>query len=215
MPAEVTYANGFAELSGPVVTALRSVGFFEAHVFLPLMTILALFLHVLLLRRIRENGALDSPFMRRFPNLLKFGYFTLWFVVTNSTAVAFKTMILEETDYDTLVWFFPLVSPLHFYITSVAASMLWLVWRNKTQLLDQALCLYAQFGLLGGYYAGYHRIMNESFVWTDVTSGVSGVLFFLWFALLNVDVATRYFTLPYQEAAIDAGGDRRRPPRLF
>ena len=215
MPAEVTYANGFAELFGPLVMALRGVGFFEAHVFLPLMTTLALVLHVLLLRRIKENGVLDSPLMRRFPNLLKFGYFTLWFVVTNSTAVAFKTMIFEETDYDTLVWFFPLVSPLHFYITSVAASMLWLVWRNKTQLLDQLLSMYAQFGLLGGYYAGYHRIMNEPWVWTDVTSGVSGLFFFLWFALLNVDVATRYFKLPYQQSVPEMNGDRRRPRRVF
>lgn len=196
---DVTFANGFAELLGPLLVAIRATGFFEAYVFMPSMTLLSIVLFVMLRRRAQANGTFGDSTRGRFPKLFQFGYFTLCFMVTNSTAVAFKTMIVEETDYETAVWFLPYVSPLHFYISSVAAAMLWVVWRNRTAVLDRVLCLHGQFGLFAGYYVAYWRLANEPFELTDVTTGFSGVFLGAWFALLNWDIAIRYFKAPYEQ----------------
>lgn len=199
---DLTYANGFAELLAPVLAPIRATGFFEAYVFIPAMTALSIAVFVSLRRRAWANGTFVDSARSRFPKLFQLVYFTLCFMVTNSTAVAFKTMIVEETDYETRVWFLPWVSPLHFYIASVATAMIWLIWRNRSTLPDCLLCLYAQFGLLAGYYVAYRRLVYEPFEWHDVTTGMSGVFLTLWFGLLNWDIAIRYFRTPYERDAV-------------
>lgn len=199
---DLTYANEFAEFIAPLLVLIRSTGFFEAYVFMPTMTALSIAFFIVLRRRAWANGTFSDSMRARFPRLFQFGYFTLCFMVTNSTAVAFKTMIVEETDYETFVWFLPWVSPLHFYITSVVAAMIWVIWRNRSAVLDRLLCLYAQFGLFAGYYVAYYRLTNEPFEWHDVTTGMSGIFFLMWFGLLNWDVAIRYFKTPYEVPAV-------------
>lgn len=187
----ITYTSPFAEFLAPLLVAIRSIGFFEAHVFIPSMTVLGVLIFVALRRQAIQSGTFLFGVRSRLQPLFLFGYFTLCFLVTNSTAVAFKTMIVEETDYEAEVWYLFWVSPLHFYISSVAGAMIWLVWRNRNETLDQLLALYVQVGLLAGYYTAYFRISNEPFEWTDVTTGMSGLFFALWFGLLNWDLAIR------------------------
>ena len=103
-------------------------------------------------------------------------------------------MIFEETDYDRFFWYLPLVSPLHFYITSIAAAMLWLVTRNKAMLLDKILCVYIQLGLIGGYCVSTYRFAYEPFDLIDPTSGVSSLFLYAWFGILNLDIVNRYLT---------------------
>lgn len=201
MNESLTYTNGFSEMLAPLLVLIRSTGFFEAYVFMPVMTIASLFLFLRLRRALDKNGTYDEYTRGRYPRVWQFAYFTLCFIATNSTAVAFKTMILEETDYETIVWFLPWVSPLHFFITSVAVAMLWVVWRNRSTWLDKAACVYTQIGMFGGYYIAVDRLLNEPFDLTDPTSGVSGIFFFLWFGVLNWDIAIRYFKAPYRSAA--------------
>lgn len=197
-----TYANELAESLAPLLIILRATGFFEAYVFMPLMTIVAALLFIMLRLIVLNNGTFAEPVRARFSKIWLFSYFSLCFIVTNSTAVAFKTMIVEETDYETLVWYLPWVSPLHFYITSVAAAMLWLIGRNKSTVWDKIACVYVQFGFFGGYYIAISRLINESFDLLDPTSGVSGIFFILWFVILNWDIAIRYFKTPYQRQAL-------------
>ena len=190
---KITFANELGEVLGPLLEIVRSTGFFEAYVFLPLMTVTAMFLFIWFNRVLKRNGRFDVGIRSRLKILFQAAYFSMWFIATNSTAVAFKTLIVEEMDYETPVWFLHLVGPLHFYITSVALIFLWVVWRNRTKLIDRIACLYVQVGLLAGYYAAFYRLTNEALEFTDPTTGISGILFFIWFGFLNWDIVMRFF----------------------
>ncbi len=194
----LTYTNAFSEMLAPLLEFIRVTGFFEAFIFMPLMTIAAVILFIQLRLIIQKNNTFNDTTRARFPKLWQFSYFTLCFIVTNSTAVAFKTMIFEETDYDSFVWYLPWVSPLHFYISSIAGGMLWLIWRNRSSWLDKTICIYVQLGFFGGYWVAAYRLFNEPFELTDPTSGFSGVFLAFWFGLLNWDLAIRYFKAPYE-----------------
>ena len=190
-----TYANEFGELIGPILKLVRSTGFFEAPVFLTSMTIVSIILFVKIVKQLNENGTIGCIIPEKHKRLWLSFYYTMSFLCTNSLAVAFKTLIVEEMDYETHVWFMSLVSPLHFYITSVASAYLWLMWRNRKQALERFLCLYIQIGFLGGYYAGIYRLLHEPFELTDVTTGMSGLFFLIWFGFLNADIYKRV-TIP-------------------
>lgn len=191
---DITYANGLGELLAPLLKLVRATGFFEAYVFMPLMTVLSIFVFIRLRKVLIINGTFESKFRGRFKWTLLSAYYSLCFVLTNVTAVAFKTLIVEEMDYETPVWYLHLVGPLHFYITSVVLAFLWLLRRNRNELLDRALCIYVQIGMLGGHYVGVYRLMNEPFEFNDVTTGMSGVFFLLWFGILNLDIGVRFFS---------------------
>lgn len=192
MPANThTFANGMGEALAPLLIAIRSTGFFEAYVFIPLMTGLSIFLFLRIKQHTSVNGSFDGA-GRLQKWLWLTGLYTMCFLATNSTAVAFKTLIIEETDYPETPWFMALVSPLHFYITSAALAYMWLVLRNRAKMLDGALSLYVQLALCGGYYIALDRLIYEPFDLLDVTSGFSGVFFILWFGLINWDVMRRF-----------------------
>ena len=190
----ITFANELGEAIGPLLNVVRRTGFFEAPVYLVVMTSLAVAIFVRLARALQDNGTFSVRFRARFKVALLIAYFGQCFLVTNAAAVAFKTLIVEELDYETLPWFAPYVGPLHFYIASVAAVNLWLIRRNRSTLLDQALCGYIQVGLCGGYAVALYRLVFEPFDPTDVTTAVSGVVLMLWFGLLNADVLQRFFS---------------------
>jgi len=200
MTTDITFTNGLAEFLGPLLLLIRATGFFEATVFIPSMSALAVVVFMLVRRAAIRNGTFATGLPKRFVHLWQFGYFTLCFIVTNSTAVAFKTMMWEETDYETFVWFLPWVSPLHFYISAVAGSMLWVIVRRCDGWLDKSLVVFVQIGLLGGYYVGIRRLIDEPFELTNPTTGFSGVFFILWFLLLNIDLALRMQTWHRVEA---------------
>ena len=190
---DITFANKMGEYLAPFLKVVRATGFFEAYVFLPAMTLLSILIFIWLVKITKTNGTFDVSIRSRLKPLFLIGYYTLCFLATNSTAVAFKTLIVQEMDYETPVWFMYLVSPLHFYMTSVAAVYLWLILRNQTQILDRILCLFIQIALVGGYYTAFYRLANEPIEFTDITTGLSGVFFFIWFGFLNFDLILRFF----------------------
>lgn len=203
----VTFANYLGEMLAPFLIAVRSTGFFEAHIFMPAMTILSIVIFISLLRDLKTNGTFDSALRKRLRYLYQFAYYTLCFIVTNSTAVAFKTLIIQELDYTEMHWYIPYVGPLHFYITSIAAAFIYVIRRNRDSIVHRILCIYVQIGVIGGYLIAIHRILNEPFDLLDVTTGVSGIFFFIWFGILNLDLAQRLFP-KFEKLRINIGGAR-------
>ena len=188
----VTYANPMAEFLGPLLLLIRATGFFEAYIFMPSMTLLAAYLYVELRHQATSNGASKIwPWHRRQP-AFKLLCFSQCFLLTNAAAVALKTMIVEEMDYETYVWFIPYVSPLHIYIVSVVTAHLYLIWSNTKSAIVKPLCAYIQVGLLGGYSIGLHRLLHEPFELTDPTTGMSAYFLFAWFGLINLDIFARF-----------------------
>lgn len=192
--SEATFANPMGEALGPVLIAIRSTGVFEAHIYLPAMTVLAAFLTWMIIGRIQTNGFFDYSARAKTRPAWCLAIFSLCFLVTNSTVAATKTMIIEETDYVLVPDFIAWVRPLHFYITSVALIHLILIWRNQHEALDLFLSAYVQIGLLGGYSVAIYRIINEPIELTDVTTGIGGTVLILWFLILNWDLTIRWFS---------------------
>lgn len=191
---DITYANELGELLAPFLKILRATGFFEAYVFIPVMTLISVFIFVKLLKIMKYNGTFKNELRSHYKVTVLSSYYSLCFIFANVIAVAFKTLIIEEMDYETPVWYLHLVGPLHFYITSVTGAYLWLIARNRKSLFDHFLIIYIQLGMLGGYYTAIYRIMYEPFDLLDVTSGVSGVFILLWFGILNTDIVIRFLS---------------------
>ena len=189
-----TFANTLGEMLAPFLVVIRATGFFEAHVFIPLMCFLSVVLFIGLKNRAMTNGVLEVGMRKKGFYVFLFGYYSLCFLLTNASAVAFKTLIVEEMDYDQMYWFVPYVGPLHFYIVSVVLAHLHLVKSNRSSLFNRVLIVYAQIGYLGGYAVGVHRLLTEPFELTDVTTGMSGIFFFIWFGVLNFDLVLHYFS---------------------
>ena len=178
---KVTFANFLGELLAPILIAIRSTGFFEAYVFIPTMTLLSIFIFIKLL-----------PAMKKRTTIFLTAYFCLCFIMTNAAAVALKTLIVEEMDYESEVWFLHLVSPLHLFIVSVSGVFLWLIRRNSNTILDRILCVYIQLGLLGGYYTAFFRLLHEPFDLSDITSGFGMLILISLFTVLNIDLLIRF-----------------------
>ena len=178
---KVTFANYIGEVLAPILILIRSTGFFEAYVFIPVMTLLSIFIFIRLLRVTNAR----TPIVRA-------AYYSLCFIMTNAAAVALKTLIVEEMDYESKVWYLHLVAPLHVFIVSVAGAFLWLIWRNSKTIFDRILCIYIQLGMIGGYCTAIFGMINEPFVLTDVTTGVGGVAIIMLLAVLNTDLLVRF-----------------------
>ena len=189
MAPPVTFANGLGEALAPFLLLLRALGFFEWYVYMPVMTALAVGLFRGLARTLNRDGAFAARPGRR---LWLAAYFGLCFLATNGLAVGLKTLIVEELDYPTRVWFEAYVGPLHFYIVAVALAYLALVARNRAAALDRGLGLFVQFGLLAGYSVGVFRILNEPISATNPTAGLSGFVLCAWFAFYNYDLYRRF-----------------------
>lgn len=191
---DLTFSNKMGDFLAPILSVIRETGFFEAAIFMSSMTLLSLILFIVMQRKLKRGLFFTDPIRRKFSLLWLASIFSLCFLVTNSTAVAFKTLIVEETDYPVVPDYIAWVSPLHFLISSLALAHLWLFWRNRQTAFDLFLIAYVQIGLLGGYYIGLHRLTHEPIVLTDVTSGLSGIFFFIWFGALNWDLWLRLFS---------------------
>ncbi|MEJ2911600.1 hypothetical protein [Pseudoalteromonas sp. C12FD-1] len=192
MTAEtITYTNALGEVIAPFLLAVRSTGFFEVYVYLPLMTILAIFIFRRTYHLMMANGTFDSPLRQRYRYVILSLYFMICFFFTGVIAVAFKTMILEETDYTEAHWFITYVSYLHFYIASVSLAYIYLMRTNRSSLFSRVLSVYIQVGFLGAYLIGIDRIVNEPWVLLDPTSGLSGFYMFAIFGVLHFDVLVR------------------------
>ena len=189
MAPPVTFANGLGEALAPFLLFLRALGFFEWYVYMPAMTALAIWLFRGLVRTLNRDGTFAARPWRR---LWLAAYFGLCFLATNGLAVGLKTLIVEELDYPTPVWFEAYVGPLHFYIVAVALAYLALVARNRAAALDRGLGLFVQFGLLAGYSVGVFRILNEPISAANPTAGLSGFVLCAWFAFYNYDLYRRF-----------------------
>ena len=171
MTPSATFTNRLGEVLAPFLLWMRDIGFFEWYVYIPVMTALAVGLFLILVRTTERNGTFtDRP--RRA--LWLAAYFGLCFLATNGLAVGLKTLIVEELDYPTRVWFEAYLGPLHFYIVAVALSYLALIARNTTAALDWGLGLFVQIGLLAGYSVGVFRLLNEPMTLAAPTMGLSG-----------------------------------------
>jgi hypothetical protein len=197
VPLGLTFANPMGEWLAPFLLAVRATGFFEWYVYMPLMTLLSVPLYRWLSRRLAAARDLEIVPARRGP--WRVAYYAPCFLLTNVLAVAVKTMIVEEMDYPEPPWFTPLVSPLHFYIASVAGAYLWLLVRARRAPLDWALGIYVQIGLIGGYAVAVWRLRNEPFSLADPTTAVSGIVMGLAFLAYNWDLARR-IALPIRSA---------------
>ena len=189
MSEPVTFANGLGAALAPFLFWLRGLGFFEAHVFIPVMTAASIGIFWRLYGTFDRNRTFRASRLSRAVWLAV--CYALCFLACNALAVAFKTLIVEELDYTGRVWFEAYVGPLHFFITAAAIAYLVLIARNRRTPLDYALGAFVQAGLLGGYAAGAHRLLNEPITLADPTTGISGLVFFAWFGLYNCDLYRR------------------------
>ena len=203
-----TFANPLGEWLAPVLLTLRAKGLFEAHVYLPAMTLLAVPIYAALLHRLRASGGLNR---RRHRRLWLVAYFAVCFLLTNSLAVAVKTLIIEEIDYQEPVWLTRLVSPLHFYIFTVTAAYLWLIARARDTRVDRVLAVYVQAGLVGGYSVALYRIVFERFSLSDPTTALGGLLLGAAFVAYNYDLRRRVRMFGRAGAADLLGPQSHRP----
>lgn len=195
-----TYANPLGEALSPLLSTIRRTGFFEAPVYMTLMTLGATLMFMLIYQRVHKNGTFSSSFRTRTRSLWLAVYFSLCFFATSAVAVGWKTLIIEETDYAVIPSYIAWVGPLHFYISSVALAHLVVVWRHKRQSLDRALSAYVQVGLFGGYLIAGHRIAFEPWDFLDPTSGVSGLFMLVGFSLYHFDLLWRQSEASLHEA---------------
>ena len=187
----VTFTNRVGGILGPLIVWLRDVGFFEWYVYIPLMTILSIGVFRYLLVRLEGNGTFaDCSKRQRF--LWCGAYYGLCFLVTNATAVGLKTLIVEELDYATRVWFEAYIGPLHFYIALVALVYLALLVRNQRLWSDFVCAVFVQLGLLAGYLVGIYRMFNEPVSFDEPTAGLSGIVLCAYFAIYNFDLYSRF-----------------------
>ena len=191
----VTFTNRLGVILGPIIVWLRDVGFFEWYVYIPFMTILSIGIFRYLLVWLADNGTF-SGFSRTQRSLWSGAYYGLCFLITNSTAVGLKTLIVEELDYSTRVWFEAYVGPLHFYIALVALVYLALLIRNQRLWPDYFGAIFVQLGLLAGYLVGIYRVVNEPMSFGEPTAGLSGIVLCIYFAVYNFDLYSRFLKTP-------------------
>lgn len=171
----VTFANGLGQLLAPLLLAIRATGFFEWWIYVPTMTLVALVAYAGFLRRAARHGVPRPPHAaaRLASHLL---HLSACVVGSNAIAVAFKTLIVEEMDYPQPVWFEGLVSPLHFYIASVAICYMTVITGPGNARHARLQCVYAELGLFAFCTVGIHRLHTQSFSLWDPTMAVGGAL---------------------------------------
>ncbi len=173
--SEVTFANSMGQWLAPLLLAIRSTSFFEWWVFVPAMTLLAIPVYRGFHRRLVRHGGVLGPgrFLRPATSALHAG---VCVVGTNAVAVAFKTLIVQEMDYPQPVWFAGLVSPLHFYIASVAATYMWMVTGPSVSRGRRAQGLYTELGLFAFCTVAIHRLHTEPFSIWEPTMALGGLI---------------------------------------
>jgi len=200
---EYTYTWQFARHFEPLLGWLRESGFFEAHVYITVMTIPAVALFVWVIRRRRRNKLIGSGArVSRF--LWNSLYFYVCWVAMTSLAVAFKTMIVEELDYQERQWFEPYLPGIHFYITSAGIAYIALTVRSSFRFPDLLLASYVQIALVLGYIVAGYRALNE-----DLAGAAGGIILFLAFTSCNYDLIRSARRKVKGQSAKASAGDGR------
>lgn len=182
---EFHYTWQFGRHFAPLLRLLRESGFFEAPVYMSVMIIPAGALFVWVFNKVRRNNTLRAK-TRGARFLWYFFYlFTCWLAMT-SLAVAFKTMIVEELDYQQRQWFEPYLPGIHFLITSAGLAYIALIAKSKLHFYDLLLVFYLQAALIAGYWAAGYRALNE-----DFGGAIGGVILLILFAVCNYDLIVR------------------------
>jgi hypothetical protein len=181
---EFHYTWQFGRHFAPLLRFLREIGFFEAPVYMTAMSVPAAPLFVCVFRSVRRRGPTAGGRAARF---LRYGLylFMCWLAMT-SLAVAFKTMIVEELDYQQRQWFEPYLPGIHFYVTSACLAHVALVAQSKLRVYHLLLVLYTQVALLAGYAVAGYRALSE-----DFAGAAGGVVLFAFFAACNYDLIAR------------------------
>jgi len=171
----VSFANGLGQALAPLLLAIRATGFFEWWVYVPTMTLVALAAYAGFLRRAARHGVPPpgNPLARLAGHVLHLG---VCVVGANALAVAFKTLIVEEMDYPQPVWFEGLVTPLHFYIASVAICYMTVITGPGNARHARLQGVYAELGLFAFCTVGIHRLHTQSFSLWDPTMAVGGAV---------------------------------------
>ena len=185
------FTNRLGEALAPFLLWLRGLGFLEWYVYMPIMALASIGMFWSLTKKLNSNGTFSGSRAQRRTMWLA-AYYGLCFLATNVLAVAFKTLIVEELDYPTRVWFEAYVGPLHFFILSVIIAYLAVLARNSRDRLDRTLGLYVQAGLIAGYGVAVFRIFNEPISLLEPTDGLSGFVLCGYFALYNYDLYKRF-----------------------
>lgn len=172
---DVTFANSMGQWLAPLLLAIRSTGFFEWWVFVPTMTLLAIPVYRGFHRRLVRHGGLHAH--NRIQRVAACAlYLGVCVIGTNAFAVAFKTLIVQEMDYPEPVWFAGLVSPLHFYIVSVAGTYMFLVTGPQAPPWRLWQIVYTEIGLFAFCTVAIHRLHTEPFSIWEPTMALGGLI---------------------------------------
>ena len=130
------FTNRLGEALAPFLLWLRGLGFLEWYVYMPIMALASIGMFWSLTKKLNSNGTFSGSRAQRRTMWLA-AYYGLCFLATNVLAVAFKTLIVEELDYPTRVWFEAYVGPLHFFILSVIIAYLAVLVRNSREVVSR------------------------------------------------------------------------------
>ena len=190
MTPSVTFTNRLGEVLAPMLLWMRDIGFFEWYVYIPVMTASAVGLFLIVVRTTDRNGTFsDRP--RRAIWLA--AYFGLCFLATNGLAVGLKTLIVEELDYTTRVWFeaYPrTVAPLHRRRRPVVPGPHRAQQDGRTRLGPGPVRAARPAG--GGTPSASTGCSTSRCPLAAPTMGLSGIVMCAAFALYNVDLYRRF-----------------------
>jgi hypothetical protein len=182
---EFHYTWEFARHFGPLLGWLHRSGFFNAYIFLPVMTLPAIALFAWVVIRLKRNNSIRTN-KKTLRFLWYFLYFYICWMAMNSLAVGFKTMIVEELVYQERKWFEPYLPGIHFYITSACLAYIALIVRSRPHYYDLLLAIYLQVALIVGILVAGYRALNE-----DIEGATGGVILLIFFVVCNYDLIMR------------------------
>jgi hypothetical protein len=182
---EFHYTWEFARHFGPLLGWLHRSGFFNAYIFLPVMTLPAMALYIWVFIRLKRNNSIRTT-IKTLRFLWQFFYFYICWMAMNSLAVGFKTMIVEELVYQERKWFEPYLPGIHFYITSACLAYIALIVRSRPHYYDLLLAIYLQVALVVGIIVAGYRALNE-----DIEGAIGGVILLIFFVVCNYDLIMR------------------------
>lgn len=175
----------FARYFLPLLRWGHQSHFFDFYIYLPIVTVPAIASFLAVRRRVIQHHSLRAR--GRTLRLCWYGlYFYISWMAWTTFAVALKTMIVEELDYQERKWFEPYLPAIHFYVSSASFAYILLVTRSKFKALDWFLSLYLQVALIAGMGVAGYRALYE-----DIEGALGGVLLLMLFAVCNYDLLKR------------------------
>jgi len=208
---EFHYTWQFGRTFAPFLGLLHRSGFFEPAVYLSIMTIPAIALFAWMIPRAKpEISATSTSKLAR--GLRYFLYFFMCWMVTNSFAAGFKTMIVEELAYQERKWFEAYLPAVHLFAASAFLVDIVLVGKPIIGRFRLLAACYLQFALLAGYGAAIYRLWHE-----DTEGAIGGIILLVFFAYRNYALAKRLYNPPATQhvasGAVSPSGPIIRLPR--